>query len=334
MNKNAISLIRMISFIFIIACHILQGLGNELAFWFNVGVQIFFVVSGFLFAQKEIKNAKEWYIKRIKRIMVPYLLFLVIFVLFKILISHDYVNPKALVSAVLGLQGFTSSINGLSHTWFISYILICYLITPLLQKLDIKQLKPLKFYINIFLIILAIQILYTFGIINIFPPYICCYILGYFLSKRYINNNTISKKEITNAFIMLIAITFILLPIRIMVQYGYGSLSFLEPLKDLITGWHHTLLGLSIFAIFYIIFSKLNLSKIEKIVKFSDKYSYYIYLTHHIFILGSYSLLKLTNILSLNIIIIIACTVVSALLLYYIDNIVETKILIRKKETV
>lgn len=41
-GKNyAISLIRLISMLFIIICHVLQNIGHELAWWFNVGVQIF-----------------------------------------------------------------------------------------------------------------------------------------------------------------------------------------------------------------------------------------------------------------------------------------------------
>lgn len=39
----SVSLIRLIATIFIITCHIMQYLSIELAWWFNVGVQIFCV---------------------------------------------------------------------------------------------------------------------------------------------------------------------------------------------------------------------------------------------------------------------------------------------------
>jgi len=41
-------MIRMIALLMIISCHIFQWLGYEAAFWINLGVQIFFFISGFL----------------------------------------------------------------------------------------------------------------------------------------------------------------------------------------------------------------------------------------------------------------------------------------------
>lgn len=40
-HDYSISLIRLIATLFIITCHIMQYLTIELAWWFNVGVQIF-----------------------------------------------------------------------------------------------------------------------------------------------------------------------------------------------------------------------------------------------------------------------------------------------------
>lgn len=55
-QSKAISLIRAISALMIIWCHIFQGLDNELAWWFNVGVQIFLFMSGFLMAKDYINS--------------------------------------------------------------------------------------------------------------------------------------------------------------------------------------------------------------------------------------------------------------------------------------
>lgn len=53
-NKNyAISAIRFISCISIVLCHILQYYDIELAFWFNVAVQIFLMISGYLYSKYE-----------------------------------------------------------------------------------------------------------------------------------------------------------------------------------------------------------------------------------------------------------------------------------------
>ena len=50
----SISLVRLLAAIFIIACHIMQYLHMELAWWFNVGVQMFLCMSGFLYGQKGV----------------------------------------------------------------------------------------------------------------------------------------------------------------------------------------------------------------------------------------------------------------------------------------
>ena len=58
-----ISFCRYIAMNFIVACHVLQYYDNELAWWFNCGVQIFICISGFLYGQRRIDNGYS-FIKR------------------------------------------------------------------------------------------------------------------------------------------------------------------------------------------------------------------------------------------------------------------------------
>ena len=62
-QSKAIIIIRVISTLAIVLCHIFQGLGNELAWWLNIGVQIFLFMSGFLIANSVYNNNIE-YIKK------------------------------------------------------------------------------------------------------------------------------------------------------------------------------------------------------------------------------------------------------------------------------
>lgn len=66
-KNNAISFIRMIAMEMIIICHIMQYYDFVLAWWFNVGVQIFLCISGFLYGQKAIENIARFYNQRIKK---------------------------------------------------------------------------------------------------------------------------------------------------------------------------------------------------------------------------------------------------------------------------
>jgi hypothetical protein len=51
-RSASIAYVRLFAMLCILTCHIFQTLGNELAWWFNIGVQIFLFISGFLYGQK------------------------------------------------------------------------------------------------------------------------------------------------------------------------------------------------------------------------------------------------------------------------------------------
>ena len=58
----SISLLRMVAMLSIVSCHIFQYYGNFLAWWFNVGVQIFLCISGYLYGQKDIGEITAFYV--------------------------------------------------------------------------------------------------------------------------------------------------------------------------------------------------------------------------------------------------------------------------------
>lgn len=69
-------------------------------------------------------------------------------------------------------------------------------------------------------------------------------------------------------------------------------------LKDsiLLNNYGHVLLALSIFLIAMLCFPlQLNNKVFKTLLKLSDKYSYDVYLTHHIYILGAHSILKVMS---------------------------------------
>lgn len=48
--------IRVMAMISIVACHILQAYNNHWAYVLNIGVQVFLVLSGYLYGHKYIDN--------------------------------------------------------------------------------------------------------------------------------------------------------------------------------------------------------------------------------------------------------------------------------------
>lgn len=320
-REGYISCIRFVAMIFIIACHILQGLSLEAAVWINVGVQIFFILSGYCYGGKKIDNAKEWYKKQLRKIVVPYVILCIIFMAVLYLYENmglSQYNKFYLFGKLIGFQAWIGTIPYLTHTWFVSYIILCYLITPFLQNIKAKKIGSIL--IDVLIFTLFCQLAASYGIINIDASYIMLYLFGYFFRKA-----EDSKKEENKLTIFFCVLMIITLPIRILVQY-YNNLTILKVLDyvhvipAIFISYHHALLGIVLFLIMIKLFRRIRYNKFLEI---SDKLSYFVYLTHQIFILFAFSLLDITDNLFINIVLILFAIMVSSVGLYYISKFVN-----------
>lgn len=123
----------------IILCHVVVHHPNVYvqmsSQFFNIGVQMFFCLSGFLFGtQGQIKSIGDWYKRRIKRIYIPWLLFVAFLTIIHLLKGNDVITWKW-AKLVLGLQGTIVGVQGAGHTWFITSMLVCYAVTPIFSVL-------------------------------------------------------------------------------------------------------------------------------------------------------------------------------------------------------
>lgn len=319
-KNNAIVLIRTLAMLSIIVCHIFQELNNELAYWFNVGVQIFVFTSGFLYGAKNIKNIKEFYIKRVKRILIPYYVFLVVVFIYYYIFKSEFINLKLVISTLLGLQLFGTSISGLGHLWFVTLIIICYVITPLLEKCykKLSKYNDLKFWFVLSIILIIFQgVAFIPGMNFNITINISVYILGYAISKKYYTNHLDSTNKSLKLGLGALSIGIILSIIKII---SYMDITiYIKKLFSLVGVYKNVFIGIAIFLLIYMFWEKnkefIKNKKILNILYFLDKYSYCIYITHLIFILGPSSLLNLTNNLFLNLVLIFICIIVSAIVL-------------------
>lgn len=328
MKKDiSVSVIRLFAMLMIIGCHILQGLNNKWAFWVNVGVQIFFFISGFLYGKKDIDNIKTFYVGRLKKILLPYVTLLTIVLIIEKIFLKSHYSLTLLVGSYLGFGGFNGNSPILSHTWFLSYILFCYLLTPIFQKiLSNDNFKKDSFYF-IFLIIF-LQLLQEFHVLEINVSWINNYLIGYFYSRCCKNIKDQKKTEL--AFIL---VSFLIIPFAIIYQENINISAFIPNIitnhSILIMQYGHVLLGTLIFILFYKLLNHCSI-KNNVILQYSDKYSFYIYLVHQIFILNSFSILFLTKYLLINIILIFLLSFFTGMLLKYLnDGILKLKILHR-----
>jgi len=315
MKNKTISVIRMISMLMIISCHILQGLDNRWAFWVNVGVQVFFVISGFLNGKKEIKDTKEFYIKKIQKILVPYIIIFIIFLfLEKIILNNNY--SLSLVTAnLVGLGGLYGTIAILSHTWFVTYILGCYVIIPILQKYFSSK-KFVNNIIKLIILIISFELFEKLSGMNLNLCWINNFIIGYFYSRCCID------KKSRNIYELGVFIVFILIiPFAIIYQENLNVTlpSIMNSNSNIIIQYGHIFLGTVLFIALYKILNKIKIKE-KHILSFSDKYSYYIYLVHQIFILNYFSVLFLTKNMIVNIILIFILSFISGIILKIIND--------------
>lgn len=135
-QKNAITIVRVLSMLMIITCHILQGYNQSSAFLFNVGVQIFFLLSGFLYGKIEITSIASFVKKRFVKVYIPFILVVLCCVAIYIIFNITALSFRNIIPYVFNIQGLVGDeIEGLNHLWFLSVLMICYFITPIAQKI-------------------------------------------------------------------------------------------------------------------------------------------------------------------------------------------------------
>lgn len=221
----------------------------------------------------------------------------------------------------------SDTISGVHHLWFIPYILFCYFLTPYLY--DIKEYlksKSKKGFITGVIFVLFIIIIFSYFFKFYFiPEWICCYVIVFFMID-IISLLDYNEKNILKIFILF---NFVVLNIlRYYCNYINPNL-FSREITIKLTQWSQVF-----FAIvsFFIVYKREILSKkLKKILDFSDKYSYDIYLAHMIYVKGALSVIFLTKFLILNYLVATLLSVVSGIILYHSCRKIEKLISLKKE---
>ena len=315
-----ISLCRVLSMIMIIICHIGTKTGNGIVGqFFQMGVQVFLLISGYLIGKSDISNPENWIKKRILRILPPIYIFsafLILYSLSKGIIS----NPiKDMIIFATGVQGVhhifcfikpLSSIKGLSHLWYITVIFLCYLLVYCLIKnkdLDIYIKKNRK---KTLIALFLLQIILGFFQIRI--DYFWIFFMGYLLKKE-----DILKR---NNYLGICAVTLVLVFLRLSLK-RYCDLNGDNNLYlYVIIPITYNFLAIWMVTTIHIIINKISINDMQenrlmKILLFFDQLSYFVYITHYCFIDGPFCTLNMTSNSVANSVVLIFLIVVSSMLL-------------------
>lgn len=315
-KQASISLIRTISLGLIILCHITQWFGLEIAWWLNIGVQLFLLISGFLYGQKTIE-IKTFIVKRLKKLLIPYYVVFVVAVIMQFLFFRQYIEIKYALGGML----LRSTIKGGQHLWFVPTIILCYLITPFLQEFRPNSSSKKQF--TVYSVACFVFLSVILGVYQSFfnPAWISCYAIGYMIG---INN---CDKLFDEKLILWVSGILATICNGIVIWCTYVKrISFTG--YNYFCDYSHVILAVFLFIILKLIFDSIRFNnKVVHWLDVMDHYSYDTYLVHHFLILGPFSLMELTGNLPVNIIIILLAIVFLSILLNkieaYIDKFIQ-----------
>ena len=305
-QKNAITIVRVLSMLMIITCHILQGYNQPSAFLFNIGVQIFFLLSGFLYGKIEITSIASFVKKHFIKVYIPFILVVLCCAVIYTIFNIADLSFRNIVPYLFNIQGFVGDkIDGLNHLWFLSVLMICYFITPIAQRL-------LKYNSVLFIVLWILVGVVEFGFVHKMQSvaaWVMLYLLGMFWGKnenKWINTTLLIISTILSLVLFsCFKIEYLFDPY--MVRYSIGL---------------HCILALWIMTVLYCMFSKLEI-RIPKWLQCCNDISYEVYLVHHILILGPLSLLFLTPSKTINILLILIITFVLSYALNQLMNLIK-----------
>lgn len=320
-----VSLIRFISTILIFVFHVLFAttLIYHQYFPFRFAVQIFLFISGFLYAGKIIKNLKEFYFKNFVKILVPVLVMLVIY--FAVCGIVSLCGAADTISQMFANSGLFTT---LGHLWFVFAILLCYLLTPMIEycaRFFVDREAGLKKNIAVCFFVL----LCAFSVINIALGFIgaqmvlLAYIAGYFFRKIY--PKILNNKKL---FIFISLLCFLIFSALFYVVSNHILLS--EELRFGIKEFLVFFIGVSFSVFLLLVLEFLNNrpTKLDKFLNHTDYYSYSFYLCHHVFLVGQGGLIMigLTSWLWLDVVLALVASLVFSIIVGMLSKKIVPKV--------
>ena len=287
MNKRdfSIEFIRVIAMFMIIIDHILCRIsfpGVALIIQVcNSGVFLFLFISGFLFGKKEITNWGKWFKKRFIRILIPLWFFAVIDILVEYLLWHEF-YPEHILLYAFNLQGVKVATIGSINLWFVTLIMICYLITPVIQWVKMKSGIFLKAVVTS-LIVLQIILAYVTDI-GLFGNHtlswcilaVLVYGTGYIAGEKILYHSKGYKQLFFSSVILVIGIMAVLVGKKLF----NGTVLY----ERILFVYGMICIDQFLITLFYKLGSYIKNIKFKKIIQHLDRISYEFYIVHGIVI--------------------------------------------------
>lgn len=306
-ESGIISVIRVLAMFAIVICHLLP-VTSPFRQILVLGVCIFFIISGFIYGQKDIKDTRKWLKNRFVRILVPvYSFYVIVFVILLLLGRLGELDFVAVLMQLLNLQGFVdrAGIGNVytGHLWYISFILVCYVLTPVLQNLRGRISHK-----TVCLLLLAASVTEGLVICNVksiqsftvWIPGIFTYVSAYFVGAYW--NKTIRKKD----YILFSVLTASCVAARIcMKKIADIDLRYEVFYTRVMVQYTQMVLAYWICVTVFLICRKYMriVKQTGGFVTFFDNISYEVYVVHQALCAGALSVMSLANSIIVNLVI-------------------------------
>lgn len=128
----------------------------------NVGVDVFMFLSGYCLtlSYAKYKRVSDFYNKRFKRLLIPYILIATPFLIWKNCIAEDIDIISRFSGFISDLCGFSFIHTGMDWTWFIFAIFLLYAVFPLLYNMC--KMGGGKSIILLVIVFIFIHLCYTY----------------------------------------------------------------------------------------------------------------------------------------------------------------------------
>ena len=319
-----ISYLRVFGMVCILLCHYVQEIPNGLvqstSQIFNIGVPLFFIISGYCFGlQGEIKSAHKWYLKRLKRIYIPYEIFLLMYFIFFLILGKK-IFWRDWGMYALGLQGDYFRIPGIEQAWFITPLIVCYLLTPLIS-LSVSKLKDASKSVKLIIAaVLAVAYIAVCFVPNnyfyIITSPIVFYIAAYVWGRNYKKIRPEKKTAVISIFAVFAAFA-----VRLTAHYFLNDTLIYN---RLISNMLHYIVAFGIFVVFEYLFFDAERNRFINAV---ESISFEVYLTHYLFLRGAYLFTYLTPYWAVNLLLAAAAAFISATAVHLISTFIQKKII-------